>query len=670
MDEGGEDVKYFLEPDNHSMIIHTDKCPKYIKNNAPDWLGPFDSYDEALQQGSSLEGKSSPKVCGKCTPWRHSTTWFKSDDSFVVKEQNVEDTFTCVKAWLMGRDSPILLEEEPTKILCLLSKNTVYGMEVSREDATFTFKPLGLDTRVGISLELSYSDRGTASLYSRQAKMRVQQVKKELSGFLIESLKDHSKDWSYAYRKAFKDLLRPRPLLSKVVDETPHEPHKRGVALTLATISVVMILLYAGFGFLFSYSTFTENFLQLLLTYGAGAALIFWVYLSDREEREPLTYVALMFCWGVFSGLIAGHLNSSLENLALPVTLLAPFVEEPIKALGLYVFLTSPKTRGEFNSTLDGVMYGFAVGIGFYAAENFLYYLFTDFQTLVIRILLCWGHGLWVAIVGLWIAVNRHRRGYNTPSDMLPGLAVAVTLHFMWNSLGYLGEIGGELIFYLALFELGYLLKIIKESKRDELFAGPDHIVFSRLDHANADKRSHSQLLLTIILIASVGSLMLNGSSYLKASSDRWTTYELYEFHFDYPERLWSEIRGEFEGEAASESYGDIRFGNYFGQPRELLQVVYGSYTRIGYWDTGYAIGLIGDKTSVGEEVNFTVNGHRALYKRFNMTYNGQEFHCVTGGWGCKDTWRCFYVRYYTERDDAFEVWVNVINSFRCHDIA
>ncbi|MBN2333949.1 PrsW family intramembrane metalloprotease [Candidatus Bathyarchaeota archaeon] len=665
---------FALELEGKSSVLHTLDCPEYVEKTLngtvkEGWHYPFETYEDAFTFGSNLEGRSYPKVCGKCRPWQYAERKTEANSSFTVRDTTIDSCFTCIKSWLIGIGASIQEEHEPRKIKAKTRSQSTYGMEYSRELAEFELDQVRGDTLVKLRLwmESSTSTPYAASLGVMNT--RVGQVKKELTEFIKESTKEFDRETVYTIRDAFNNLRKPRPLLARVTDvEGVEESPSRLLTYAALLVAIGLVALYGGLYFGFDLGPFTEHIVELVLTYGAAAALIYWTYLSDKGEREPIVYVVLMFCWGIFSGLIAAQLNSIMgAALPVPAALVAPFVEEPIKALGLYVFLTHPRTRDEFNSPLDGIIYGFAVGMGFYASENFVYYLHYSIGTLLMRILLCWGHGLWVAVVGLWIAVNRHYRGYNVVGDMVPGLSVAIAMHFIWNGLGYLGEFGGRMVLYYAIFQLGYLRKIISEGRRDEMYSGGDRIVFSRLERESADKRSKTRLVLAVILLLSAGSMYVYGSEALKGRSRDWVTYEHMGFTFTVPERLWSEAYGEYEGEEASESYGELWFGNYRGQPRELLIVRYGSYSKLPFWDSGYASDLIGEDIELGGETNFTVNGHRGLYRRFNTSASGDRFHCVVSGWACKDTWRVFYVQYYTVGDDPYETWLRVIESFRCH---
>lgn len=131
----------------------------------------------------------------------------------------------------------------------------------------------------------------------------------------------------------------------------------------------------------------------------------------------------------------------------------------------------------EFNTPLDGIVYGFAAGMGFFAMENFLYFLSVETggeALLLMRSLLLWGHGVWVATTGLWLAIAKIQRGYLRGIDLIPGMMVAVVLHFLWNGWqGFLGvEIGWGVMIVQLIFQFWYMRKIIKEALRDEVLWG------------------------------------------------------------------------------------------------------------------------------------------------------------------------------------------------------
>ena len=247
---------------------------------------------------------------------------------------------------------------------------------------------------------------------------------------------------------------------------------------------IVTVILFAGFYLLYfggqAFSIIDSNFAYFVATYSVAFFYLIWVYRSDKYEREPFQFVLFVFAWGVFSGILAAPLNemigpffqASFGNAAL----VGPFTEEPLKAIGLFYFITREKIRNEFNTPLDGIVYGFAAGMGFFAMENFIYFLNPEggSAVLIFRSLLVWGHGVWVATTGLWLAIAKVQRGYLKKMDLIPGLAVAIFLHFIWNGwVGFLGpELGTAALIGHLVFHLWYTRKIINEATRDEVLWG------------------------------------------------------------------------------------------------------------------------------------------------------------------------------------------------------
>lgn len=666
-EEEAPPIQFALELEGKSSVIHTIECVEFIEktgNGADrhDWYYPFQTYQEAFTYGANLPDRSYPKNCGKCKPEQHGEKKIEITTSFIVRFAGIERIYNITKAWLTGQGAQFIESTKPTIIKAKIGSDSTSMIGIFREllevQLTQTTKDVKIQLRLWIDTKIDYPE---TIAYTR-LNLRTNQTKKELTQFIKDSTQDSTRDIEHTYRDAFNNLRYSRPLLAKVTDDVDVEGGKHVSYTTLALIlSVILLITYGGFFYSFDLNPFTENIIELVVTYGAAAFLIYWTYLSDKTEAEPLAYILLMFCWGIFAGLIAAQFNSALGNIIpVPPYFIAPFIEEPIKALGLYVFLTHPRTRDEFNSPLDGIIYGFTVGIGFYASENFVYYLNYDVKTLLVRILFCWGHGLYCAIVGLWIAVNRHYRGYNVPRDMIPGLSVAVFMHFLWNT--------GFWVYYQALFQFNYLKKIINEAKRDEEYSGKDRAVFSSIIHESADSKSGTSKIFCLILVLSVGCLFVYGSEWAKGDSLDWVVYDNdLGFSFLYPERLWFETYGEKEGEAASESFGEIWFSNYRGHKRELLRVVYGSYGMA--LNAGYDSDLVGEDFVLGHEVEFISNGHRAWYRRGNMTFKGEAFSFVTCSWSCRYHWRIFVVQYYCTDGEYFQTWKKIIDSFQCHEL-
>jgi RsiW-degrading membrane proteinase PrsW (M82 family) len=182
--------------------------------------------------------------------------------------------------------------------------------------------------------------------------------------------------------------------------------------------------------------------------------------LFDRYEREPPLLMLGVFLWGLIvaagSALILNTVfgiglflvsgSEGLANLGTAV-ISAPLVEETVK--GLAVLAVFVYFRNEFDSILDGVIYGSLVGFGFAAAENINYifegFLGGGFQGLaflvfVRAILIAFLHATLTAFTGIGFAIARLNKGVLRFAGPAFGFVTAIALHGLHNLFATLGS--------------------------------------------------------------------------------------------------------------------------------------------------------------------------------------------------------------------------------------
>ena len=155
-----------------------------------------------------------------------------------------------------------------------------------------------------------------------------------------------------------------------------------------------------------------------------------FLYWLDRYEKEPRWLLLITFFWGGFIAIIGTLIVASVFEIGFSLVLqdavlediaggsiTAPLVEEFMK--GLAVMMVFFIFRKEFDSILDGIIYGGIAGLGFAATENVFYFLgqydaegwvgmFTNFA---LRVgVFAWGHPFYTAFTGLGFAVARMNR--------------------------------------------------------------------------------------------------------------------------------------------------------------------------------------------------------------------------------------------------------------------
>lgn len=232
------------------------------------------------------------------------------------------------------------------------------------------------------------------------------------------------------------------------------------------------------------------------------AFLFSWfLYWLDRYEKEPRWLLLITFFWGGFIAIIGTLIVASVFEIGFSLVLqdavlediaggsiTAPLVEEFMK--GLAVMMVFFIFRKEFDSILDGIIYGGIAGLGFAATENVFYFLgqydaegwvgmFTNFA---LRVgVFAWGHPFYTAFTGLGFAVARMNRntlvklaapviGYflavfahafhNTAVIFVTGLgSLALVILLEWGSwLLFLG-----FIIWMIRHEQGLLKKHLRE---------------------------------------------------------------------------------------------------------------------------------------------------------------------------------------------------------------
>lgn len=183
----------------------------------------------------------------------------------------------------------------------------------------------------------------------------------------------------------------------------------------------------------------------LFVAFGCPIVYLIIVYMLDKYEPEPKLYVAGAFMWGAVSTIIALYLNAfsaGIFTMAISICL-AGVTEELAKGIGLYRLSKHP----EYNDTLDAIVYGFAVGLGFAAVENLFYYyqfmqagakaneLLGSVATMIaIRASLCaLGHAVFTTTIALVLAQAKQVKGMPDLGDFVKGYFLAAIIHGAFN---------------------------------------------------------------------------------------------------------------------------------------------------------------------------------------------------------------------------------------------
>lgn len=118
-------------------------------------------------------------------------------------------------------------------------------------------------------------------------------------------------------------------------------------------------------------------------------AYIFWIYLKDKYDKEPINRLVKFFLLGVFMGVIALIIEFILLKLNILTgytsIIYISFIVAGMTEEGLKAFVLIPNLLKEryFNEELDGIIYSVFLSLGFATLENLLYILKEDQSTVI-----------------------------------------------------------------------------------------------------------------------------------------------------------------------------------------------------------------------------------------------------------------------------------------------
>jgi protease PrsW len=173
---------------------------------------------------------------------------------------------------------------------------------------------------------------------------------------------------------------------------------------------------------------------------GLVPVLLFLLVLLQLDSYKLVSLREVLECLGagiVLAG--ASYFTNTQAIGALHYSFLtyarfvAPFAEEILKA-AFIIFLFA---RNRIGFMIDAAIMGFAVGAGFSLTENFYYLHVFPGASLGVWLVRGFGtaimHGGATAIFGVMAQGLTERRATINPIMLLPGLAIAVALHGLYN---------------------------------------------------------------------------------------------------------------------------------------------------------------------------------------------------------------------------------------------
>jgi protease PrsW len=204
------------------------------------------------------------------------------------------------------------------------------------------------------------------------------------------------------------------------------------------------IIVYLGF--VYAYQKYeNDNMVPGLIIVGSFAVplamLIFFMEVNARRNVSLYQVIRLLFAGGIFSlvaALVLGGIFGS-ERTEWTGAITAGCTEEPAKLLPLLLVLYKQKYR----FTLNGLLFGAAIGTGFAAFESAGYAYRSDYMTDVLHeinvrgVLAPFGHIVWTGMcaAALWRVKGSRRFEFEMLKDwrFLRIFLMAVGMHIAWD---------------------------------------------------------------------------------------------------------------------------------------------------------------------------------------------------------------------------------------------
>jgi RsiW-degrading membrane proteinase PrsW (M82 family) len=182
-----------------------------------------------------------------------------------------------------------------------------------------------------------------------------------------------------------------------------------------------------------------EFILGLLLTISIPLIFLYAIRQLDFYQTGQFQTIALSLVLGGIAYTLAAIINGSIEHLTAInrhtiVRFIAPFDEEIIKALFLLYILK----RSQYIYSVDGLLYGLAVGIGFAVLENIFYITnISNAANIALQRIFTASmvHAFSSAVIGITLVIFPLGTAFYKWIFPVVGLSLAIGQHMLYNNV-------------------------------------------------------------------------------------------------------------------------------------------------------------------------------------------------------------------------------------------
>lgn len=193
------------------------------------------------------------------------------------------------------------------------------------------------------------------------------------------------------------------------------------------------------------------NILALLaIAMAPGVAIMIYIYLKDRHEKEPIGLLIRSFFLGILSVFVTLFISSIISQFitineldvseqAIHAFIIVALVEEFSKFLFVRGVLYRNKN---FNEPFDGIVYAIMVGMGFATFENIFYVTEGGFTVALTRMFTAVpAHASFAVLMGYYLgkAKFEHKKSYYA----IHALLIATLFHGAYDYFLFISFVPG-----------------------------------------------------------------------------------------------------------------------------------------------------------------------------------------------------------------------------------
>ncbi|RNC86395.1 MAG: protease PrsW [Winogradskyella sp.] len=219
----------------------------------------------------------------------------------------------------------------------------------------------------------------------------------------------------------------------------------------------------------------------LLLAVAPVLAIITYIYVQDKYEKEPIGLLVKSFLLGAFISILIVLILYVFTGNLIPLTdkfsiwqqfvqafIVVALAEEFSKYI-IVRYYAQPKK--DFNEPYDGIVYAVMVSMGFACTENIMYVLEGGFSTAILRAFTAVpAHATFGILMGYYM--GKAKFSNNKAKLNLTGLLLATIFHGAYDFFLFINFIPGISIGAFISLIVGIVLsrKAIKNHQRDSKF--------------------------------------------------------------------------------------------------------------------------------------------------------------------------------------------------------